>query len=98
MKQSTDETFNDIIQSEETVIVDFWADWCGPCKALAPLLEQVDGIEVYKHNIEEQPQTAPQYRVRSIPTLVAFRKGNVVGMKTGSMSKGDLDMFVKGVL
>lgn len=80
-----------VLKNEKPVLVDFYADWCGPCKMLAPLLEEIaaasDAYEVFKLNVDEAPEIAAQYGVMSIPTLIAFKGGNVSGKTIGVQSK-----------
>ena len=89
----SDETFErDVLQSAKPVLVDFWAEWCGPCKQIAPALEQIseelaDQITVAKVNIEESPSAPSRYGVRGIPTLMLFRDGHLASMKVGAMPK-----------
>jgi thioredoxin 1 len=89
----TDESFErDVLQSDKPVLVDFWAEWCGPCKQIAPALEQIseemaDQITVAKVNIEESPSSPTRYGVRGIPTLMLFRGGQLASMKVGAMPK-----------
>ena len=89
----SDETFErDVLQSDKPVLVDFWAEWCGPCKQIAPALEQIseelaDQITVAKVNIEESPSAPSRYGVRGIPTLMLFRGGQLASMKVGAMPK-----------
>jgi thioredoxin 1 len=89
----TDESFErDVLQSDTPVLVDFWAEWCGPCKQIAPALDQISeelggAVTVAKVNIEESPTTPSRYGVRGIPTLMLFRGGQMAGMKVGAMPK-----------
>jgi len=89
----TDETFErDVLQSAKPVLVDFWAEWCGPCKQIAPALDQIaeelaDQVVVAKVNIEESPATPSRYGVRGIPTMMLFRGGQMASMKVGAMPK-----------
>jgi thioredoxin 1 len=89
----TDGSFDaEVLQSEQPVIVDFWAEWCGPCRQIAPILKQVaedfEGrVKVVKLNVDESPQTAGQYGIRSIPTMLAFKDGQVVEQVMGARPK-----------
>ena len=94
--QVSDGSFEkDVLNADETVIVDFWAEWCGPCKALGPLVdelaEEMKGkARIMKMNIDENPHTPTKYGVRGIPTLMVFKGGEVVETKVGGMSKAQL--------
>jgi len=96
----TDESFqNEVIESTEPVLVDYWAEWCGPCKMIAPILTEIAGeyqgrIKVAKLNIDENPQTPPKYGIRGIPTLMLFKNGNVEATKVGALSKSQLTAFI----
>ncbi len=96
----TDESFqNEVLESSEPVLVDYWAEWCGPCKMIAPILNEIAAeyqgkIKVAKLNIDENPQTPPKYGIRGIPTLMLFKDGNVEATKVGALSKSQLTAFI----
>ena len=96
----TDDSFqNEVIESSEPVLVDYWAEWCGPCKMIAPILTEIASeyqgkIKVAKLNIDENPQTPPKYGIRGIPTLMLFKDGNVEATKVGALSKSQLTAFI----
>ena len=98
--QITDSSFDsDVLKAEKPVLVDYWAEWCGPCKMLAPILDEVaveygDKLTVAKLDIDSNPNTPPKYGIRGIPTLMIFKGGNVVGQKVGAMSKSQLTAFI----
>lgn len=96
----TDSSFEDeVLKSDTPVLVDYWAEWCGPCKMIAPVLEEIaDGYEgrlkIAKLNIDENPQTPPKFNIRGIPTLMLFKNGNVDATKVGALSKSQLTAFL----
>lgn len=97
---TTDGTFDaDVINNEKLVLIDFWAEWCGPCKMIAPILneaadEYADKLAIVKLNVDENPNTAQKYGIRSIPTLILIKDGTVQAQKLGAMSKSDLTEFI----
>ncbi|MBT7543434.1 MAG: thioredoxin TrxA [Gammaproteobacteria bacterium] len=97
----TDTDFeNLVIKSEKPILVDYWAEWCGPCKMITPILEEIaDEMEgrvlVGKLNVDENSQTPPKYGIRGIPTLMLFKDGEPVGTKVGALSKNDLKKFIE---
>ncbi|WP_145538058.1 thioredoxin TrxA [Yersinia alsatica] len=96
----SDDSFDtDVLKASGLVLVDFWAEWCGPCKMIAPILNEIAGeyegrLTITKLNIDENPATAPKYGIRGIPTLLLFRDGEVVATKVGALSKGQLKAFL----
>jgi len=96
----TDQNFQEkVLNSKEFILVDFWAEWCNPCKMLAPILEEIskeysNKIIVAKLNIEEHPHTAPVYSIRSIPTLLLFHNSEILATKVGAVSKLELKKFL----
>ena len=90
---------SEVLQSSLPVLVDYWAEWCGPCKAIAPILDDVSKeyagrLKVAKLNIDENQQTPPKYGIRGIPTLMLFKNGNVEATKVGALSKSQLLAFI----
>jgi thioredoxin 1 len=96
----TDDTFElEVLQSHTPVLVDYWAEWCGPCKSIAPVLDELaqeyaGRLKVAKLNIDENQATPPKYGIRGIPTLMLFKNGNMEAMKVGALSKSQLTAFI----
>ena len=96
----SDDTFeNEVLNSDVPVLVDYWAEWCGPCKVIAPVLEEIaaeyDGkIRVCKLDIDSNEETPPKYSIRGIPTLMLFKNGNVEATKVGALNKSQLTAFL----
>jgi len=100
----TDDTFEaEVLQSEAPVLVDYWAEWCGPCRMIAPILDEIaadyaDRLKVCKLNVDENQNTPPRYGIRGIPTLMLFRNGEVEATKVGALSKSQLTAFLDSSL
>ena len=103
-KAVTDANFvSDVLQSDKPVLVDFWAEWCAPCRKVEPLLEEIAGemgdkVQIVKLNIDENPETARAYRVMSVPTLTVFKGGEPVQSVAGAKPKGDLVSLIESAL
>mgnify|MGYP000008720210 FL=1 len=100
-KNVTDDNFDtEVIKSTKPILVDFWAEWCGPCKQIAPVLEKIsedmgDQIVVAKHNIDSEPNTPTKYGVRGIPTMLLFKNGELKATKVGATTKSNIVSWIK---
>jgi thioredoxin 1 len=100
IKHTTDASFEaDVLQSDKPVLVDFWAEWCGPCKAIAPILSEVatemaDKLQVVKLDVDANQATSAKFGIRGIPTLILFKNGVAIAQKVGGVAKGQLTSFI----
>ena len=97
----TDETFeSDVLKSEKPIVVDFWAEWCGPCKQIGPTLEEISNemsseVVIAKHNIDNEPNTPTKYGIRGIPTMLLFKSGELKATKVGASTKSNIVEWIK---
>ncbi|MET0536006.1 MAG: thioredoxin TrxA [Steroidobacter sp.] len=104
IKHITDASFDDdVLKSGQPVLLDFWAEWCGPCKMIAPMLDEIADeykakVTIAKINIDDNPRTPQRFNVRGIPTLILFKNGQVEGQKVGALRKADLAAFLESKL
>jgi len=100
----SDDSFDqDVLKAEGPVLVDFWAEWCGPCKMIAPVLEELadeygEKLKVCKMDVDANPDTAPKYGIRGIPTLLLFNNGELAGTKVGALSRSQLTEFIDSTI
>ena len=97
----TDESFeNDVLKSDKPIVVDFWAEWCGPCKQIGPTLEEISNemssdVIIAKHNIDNEPNTPTKYGIRGIPTMLLFKSGELKATKVGASTKSNIVEWIK---
>ena len=100
-KAITDESFDsDVIKSNKPTVVDFWAEWCGPCKQIGPVLEEIsdemkEDVVIVKHNIDQEPNTPTKYGIRGIPTMLLFKSGELKATKVGASTKSNIVEWIK---
>jgi thioredoxin 1 len=100
-KKITDENFEtDVVKASKPTVVDFWAEWCGPCKQIGPILEEIsdemkDQVVIGKHNIDEEPNSPTKYGIRGIPTMLLFKDGQLKATKVGATTKSNIVSWIK---
>tara|TARA_Y100001958_G_C21228437_1_gene553936 strand:- start:553 stop:873 length:321 start_codon:yes stop_codon:yes gene_type:complete len=100
-KSVTDESFDsEVLKSELPIVVDFWAEWCGPCKQIGPVLEEIseelkDKVVIAKHNIDNEPNTPTKYAIKGIPTMLLFKNGELKATKVGASTKSNILSWIK---
>jgi len=100
-KSITDENFdNEVIKASKPTVVDFWAEWCGPCKQIGPVLEEIsdemsDQVVIAKHNIDQEPNTPTKYGIKGIPTMLLFKGGELKATKVGATTKSNIISWIK---
>ena len=100
----TDQSFEaDVLGADKPVLVDFWAEWCGPCRMIAPALEEISGamgdkVKIVKLNVDENPNTAAKYGIMSIPTLMLFKNGEIASRQVGAVPKQKLHQWISGAV
>ena len=100
-KKITDENFeNEVLKSDKPTLVDFWAEWCGPCKQIAPILDEISNemseqVVIAKHNIDQEPNMPTKYGVRGIPTMLIFKDGELKATKVGATTKSNIVLWIK---
>ena len=98
--KSTDETFDSLVKDNKILLTDFWAEWCGPCKQIAPVLEEIsdemkDQVTITKHNIDQEPNTPTKYGINGIPTMLLFSNGELKATKVGATTKSNIVSWIK---
>ncbi len=104
VREVTDQTFDtDVLNADKPAIVDFWAEWCGPCRQIAPIIKELadeygDQVKIVKMDIDSNPATPGKFQIRAVPTILAFKDGQVVQQITGARPKADFESMVQGLL